>query len=66
MRKCDICLAPVLHAAREVGGERMVIDLVPILGGDVVVREEHGRSYAKVTTTEDCDAMYKRHVCRQR
>ena len=65
MDKCNTCLRPIFWALRESDRARTAIDIVPILGGDVVIEEGPTVTTYKVTTEHDPDAIYKRHVCKR-
>lgn len=62
MNRCNVCLEPIFYAMG-VSGERMAIDVMPLLDGNVVVREgtTSDTLYAKVTDKDDHEAMYIAH-----
>jgi isopentenyl phosphate kinase len=63
MRLCDLCLKPIIYAFSDTSGQKLSIDVVPVLHGDVVILEDQGKTRARVTSSQDPEAMYKRHVC---
>jgi hypothetical protein len=62
VNRCNVCLAPIFYAF-SAGGKKMAIDVEPKLEGDVVVLPgtKSDTLYAKVTSQDDCDAMYIAH-----
>jgi hypothetical protein len=62
--KCQACLAPIFFARFKAGGNRVALDVRPVLEGDIVLKD--GQDYAKVTTASDPEAIYKRHVCKRK
>ena len=64
MDRCQTCLAPIFFVRFKEGGDRIAIDVRPLLEGDIVLKD--GDDYAKVTSANDSDAIYKRHVCKRK
>jgi hypothetical protein len=69
MEKCQACLAPIFYARLKAGGNRISLDVRPLLEGDIVISQDtdgHDYLWAVVTTGRDPEAIYKRHVCQRK